>query len=246
MTVRFFSARSSLVVLMLLAACDTGHFGLARPAEDAVADRLALLSNRLNKNPNDTKTLDAIGLETARLSQWDQSLGAYRESLIVEASNSQAQLGYARGLLAVGQYDHVFKHTDAVLAKDPKNLDALILKAGAFTGKRQYQQAEIVLNAARLLAPRDLDVRGNLALTRALAGHKTAYAEARAVAFAPDADIRHQRNLMLIAGLTGHSKSATRDGAALGLAPDTIKQLTALGKTSRGKGMSAFGLAPVA
>lgn len=232
--------------LTILASCSAGQFGLSRSPYSASTNRLSALSQQLRSNPNNVKTLTEIGHEHARLSQWEQSLGAYREALIVDGSNGTAKMGYSRALLAVGQYESGHQQVDQILAASKTDVAALILKSGALTGQKRYQEAQQVLISAQQIAPRDLDVRSNLALVKALAGDPSAYAEGRAAAFAPDADIRHQRNLILVGGISGQSNLATQDGRMLGLEPDTVKKLISLGNRAKSVGMGAFGLAPVA
>ena len=101
-------------------------------------------------------------------------------------------------------------------------------------------EARTELTTAQQIAPRDLDVRSNLALVAALQGDATAYAIGRAVAFAPDAEYSHIRNMVLVGGITGNDASARNDAERRGLDPAEIGDILAVGRRARTQGMRAF------
>ena len=166
-------------------------------------------------------------------------MGAYREALVVSPKDRESLLGYGEGQLALGDYSGALKTVSAIPGNDVRTL---LLRAGALTGLNRLSEAEAVLNAARKANPRNLDVRSNIAIVFALSRNPQAYAVARAVAFAPDASYSHRRNLVLVGGIAGQEAVARRDGAELGVSPDEISQIIAIGRRARTEGISAFGI----
>jgi Flp pilus assembly protein TadD len=80
----------------------------------------------------------------------------------------------------------------------------------------QVDEARASLIAAERLAPNDPDIVTNLALATALAGDgETAVRLMRRVARSPQVEIRHWRNLVTVAGLTGQEGEARSAAHAL-------------------------------
>ncbi|MEM9341915.1 MAG: hypothetical protein AAGA87_02605 [Pseudomonadota bacterium] len=227
--------------LVALAACDMPEFGRGLGTKAAGDQKMANFQARLDRNPSDVASLVGIGDVHASQANWSRASGAYREALIVNAASREAQIGYSVSQSALGDYGAAAAHANKAV-ETRADTEALIASAVALNGQRQHAAAKQVLEQALAVNPRDLDVRNNLALTLALMGDRRAYQMQHAVAFAPDADFRHQRNFYLVAAMLGMEASARRDAAVLNLTNEEIDQIVAIGRKARSQGMAAFGI----
>ncbi|MFI0397167.1 tetratricopeptide repeat protein [Paracoccus jiaweipingae] len=223
--------------VVALTACNDPNFGMAETTTTSAAQRVGQLKAELRSRPNDTRVLAEIGRIYADQGFWTESMGAYREALIVTPGQRDLVLGYGRAQLALGDYAGALKSAQQAGGGD---VDVLLLRAGALAGLGQLGKARGVLDAARGLNPRDLDVRSNIAVVAALSGDPQAYAIARAVAFAPDAQNRHIRNMILVGGITGMDGNARSDAEQRGMDPAEIGDILAVGRRARVQGMRAF------
>lgn len=230
--------RLSLVVALagLTGACTDPAFGVAETRQTTAVERVVELRGTLRTNPTDTAALTRLGDLYADQGMWPESMGAYREALIVAPGDRNLLLGYGRGQLAVGDFAGALR--TATQAGD-QDVRGMLLKAGALTGLNQLAPARALLERAQRTAPRDLDVRSNISLVAALQRDPAAYAIARAAAFAPDAEYSHIRNLVLVGGITGNDGAATEDGERRGLDPAEIGGILTVGHRARTQGMGA-------
>ena len=231
------------VIACALAGC-VGTFGPSPSQLSTSNSKIASLTQDLKKRPNDVGTLRNLGQEYAGIGRWHESLGAYREALILNQKDREAVLGFARAQIATGDYAGALRHAELALASKA-DARALLLKGGALVGLNRLSEARVVLRQAVDMNPRDLDLRSDLALAEAMAKDPSAYGLARSAAFAPDADIRHMRNLVLVGGILGVTAEATRDAGLLGIPPEEAKAIIAIGTRARNEGMRAFGVAPL-
>lgn len=233
------SLRRALVALPMigaLAACDP-EYGLEQTRQTTATQRVAELRHELRTDPGDVDALRQMGKIYADQGLWVESMGAYREALIVAPGDRLLMLGYGRGQLAVGDYAGAYKSAQSAGGGD---VEVMLLRSGALAGMNRLTEARTELTTAQQIAPRDLDVRSNLALVAALQGDATAYAIGRAVAFAPDAEYSHIRNMVLVGGITGNDASARNDAERRGLDPAEIGDILAVGRRARTQGMRAF------
>lgn len=231
------------VLALLLAGCAPGGSDLGGTVSFATpGERVAALNARLAQRPNDPGLLSDIGAEHARAGRWDAAAGAYREALLVDPGRREANLGYGRALIGGGRYDAASAHALAAV-EARRDREALLLAGVALTAQGRVQEGVARLAAARAADPRDLTARTNLALALALARDGRAYGLMREVAFAPDADPRHRRNLILVAGMLGLDAQARADAPALGISGSEAASILALGRRARTEGARAFGVA---
>ncbi|WBU57199.1 tetratricopeptide repeat protein [Paracoccus sediminicola] len=228
-----------LAVLTALAGCADPNFGQDPSALTTSTQRLAELRGDLQRDPNDSAALRNIGDMQAESGNWSEAMGAYREALLVDSTDRQARLGFGEGQLALGDYSGAL---ETVRQAGGTDIRSTLLRAGALAGLNRLSEARQVLDAASATAPRNLDVRTNIAIVGGLSGDPEAYAIARAAAFAPDSTYSHRRNLVLVGGMTGYDAFARQDGAQLGLGSDEINEILTLGRRARTKGMDAFGV----
>lgn len=227
----------ALGLVPLLAACTDPNFGLAESRPTTATQQLGELKGQLRSQPSNADTLKKIGKLQAAQSYWPESMGAYREALIVAPGDREALLGFGNAQLAMGDYNGALQTAANAGGAD---IEVLILKSGAMAGLGQLPQARAILEQAQAINPRDLDVRNNIALVAALSGDPTAYAMARSVAFAPDATPRHILNLPVVGGITGNDAAARTDASRLGVQPEEIGDLIAVGRRARLQGLQAL------
>lgn len=207
-------------------------------------ERVATLRSRLAARPDDPDLLRDLGAEHLRQGQWQAAEGAYREALLVVPGDRAATLGYGRALLGGGRYAAARAHGEVALTIQ-RDREALVLTGIALAAEGRASEGAAYLTAARTAAPRDLAVRANLALALALAGDASAYDLIREAAFAPDADARHRRNLVLVGGMLGLDARARVDAAALGIGGGELSGILEIGRRARREGARAFGVARV-
>lgn len=231
-----------------LSACEDGSFQSlsTKPAEftrSATPEaRIAALRSRLKQAPGSTSTLEALGREYEATGDWDAAAASYRELLILAPSNQSALVGYASAQVARGDYTDAYAHAAKAVKQRP-NIDSLMVAGAALDGLGRQSEAQALYTQALAKSPRDLDIRNNLALSRALTGDPDAYAMMRAVAQAPDADIRHKSNLVLVAAILGRESDARKDGERLGVGKKDIETILKLGRRARTEGPDVFGIA---
>ncbi|MDO5621555.1 MAG: hypothetical protein Q4G24_08815 [Paracoccus sp. (in: a-proteobacteria)] len=223
--------------VLALTACTDPNFGMSETVTTTAAQRVGMLKAELRTRPNDTKVLAEIGKIYADQGFWTESMGAYREALIVSPGQRDLVLGYGRAQLALGDYAGALQSSNQAGGGD---VDVLLLRSGALAGLGQLAEARAHLDVAQALNPRDLDVRSNIALVAALSRDPQAYAISRAVAFAPDAQHRHIRNMILVGGITGYDGNARSDAEQRGMDPSEISEILAVGRRARTQGMRAF------
>ncbi|SMO45027.1 hypothetical protein [Paracoccus laeviglucosivorans] len=228
-----------LFLLAMLAGCAENEFGVEPTRETSAAQKMAELKVNLKRDPNDGTSLKEIGDMQAANGQWSQAMGAYREALLVQPSDRDARLGYGEGQLAVGDYAGALSTAEKAGGSD---IRVLLLRSGALAGLNRLGEARGVLDSASAAAPRNLDVRTNIAIVGALSRDPQAYAIARAAAFAPDSEYSHRRNLVLVGGIAGQDANARQDGIQLGLGSEEIGDILAVGRRARVQGMAAFGV----
>ena len=219
------------------AGCTDPAFGVAESRQTTAVERVAELRHELRRDPADTGVLNEMGKIYADQGLWSESMGAYREALIVTPGDRGMLLGYGRGQLAQGDYAGALRTAQQAGGGD---VAVLLLRSGALTGLGRLTEARAVLETAQRMNPRDLDVRSNIALVAALQNDPAAYSIARAVAFAPDSTFSHIRNLVLIGGITGNDAHARDDGERRGLDASEIGDLLAVGRRARIQGMQAI------
>lgn len=233
-------AAAAVVALSLVAGCAESEFGAQASRPTTASERISELRGDLKRNPNDTVALKEIGDMRASMGQWGQSMGAYREALLISPSDREARLGLGEGQLAVGDYAGALKTVEQAGGKDTRSM---LLRAGALAGLDRLTEARAVLTLAGAAAPRNLDVRINTAIVAALSRDPQAYAIARAAAFAPDANPSHWRNMVLVGGISGQDTVARQDALQLGLGSEEIGDILAVGRRARTQGVRAFGVA---
>ena len=120
-----------------------------------------------------------------QLAECDFKLGLLREgfvelqrAVLFQPGNLRARLELGQLLLAAGQYTKAIEQADRVLAKEPDNADAHILKAAIDTGMKRVDDAVSELNTAVQIDPGRSSSFANLATLESLRPQQSAEAEA--------------------------------------------------------------------
>ena len=202
-------------------------------ASQDVTSALAFYRSALAVNPNNRNALLGLGEAYLSEAQWREAAGAYREALVIDDREPTAQRGYAMALLGEGLAQEAISAIQMalVLERTPGNL--LILGAALDTLSRHEEAQSAYLEGIED-APRSLSLRNNLALSHALAGDfSQAHAIMRNVVDAPDSDLRHRYNLVLISALEGDIDRAGLDGRRAGMSSSQIAEVLAYAKSIR-------------
>jgi tetratricopeptide (TPR) repeat protein len=138
-----------------------------------------------------------IRRKLARAYELNRDLGnalrEYSRAADLMPDDAQAQLDAARLLLLAQRYEDARARAEAVLRRDPRNVDAFIMRGNATAGMRDLESALADLQDAVELAPQKSDAYINLGGLQ-LASGKAAEAEAsfkQAVAVAPRSVTAH-------------------------------------------------------
>jgi Flp pilus assembly protein TadD len=184
--------------------------GLVRLAADVEArgkiDAALPLYERATLVSDDTTTAQLrLGDAYMRAAKADQAIKAYRTALAQSPENGDALLGLGSALVRTGDVDGAI--TALAKAAPLVNTMSAYNRLGvAQTLAGSLPAAQASFEAARALAPDDLDVRTNLALAAALDGKADkAIALMREVVALPAAEARHRRGLVIVFGLLGRA-----------------------------------------
>jgi Flp pilus assembly protein TadD len=216
---------------------DGGREGLLRLAADVEAHgqsdvALSLYRRAVTVSAETPSAYVQLGDACQRAGKLDEAIDAYREALGKSPDDATAMLGIGTALVRKGKpeegLDPLFKAAPIV------NTAAAYDRLGvAQTLVGAFPQAETSFDRAAELAPDDLDIRTNSALAAALAGHDdTAVATIREVVGSERAELRHQRDFIIVLGLIGRGAEA-RTAASSGLSQSELRSLLARASTIR-------------
>ena len=245
-----FNAKLSPFVLcaILVAGCTEGQFeertidtsGLSRV--DNPDARIGMLKSALAQNPQDVSALKSLGAEYSRQALWNEAAAAYREALILKENDREAQVGYSKALSAKGTYAPALVEARKAISAKP-DVDAYVAAGVAEDGLGRQAEAQAYYAKALGENKRDLDVRSNIALSKAMQGNQDAYSLMSGVALAPDADDRHKANMVLVSALLGRMDDAKAYGAKFGISRKEVNEILKIAANARTQGASAFGVA---
>lgn len=165
----------------------------------------------------------------------DAAVSAYRAALAKFPSDGPALLGLGSAMIEMGDVDAGLRAlTQAAPLVNTSSAYNRLGVAQIFAG--QVDQAQATLAQALKLKPDDLDIKTNMALAAALRGDAAAAIPlAQQVSAAPNAQLHHKRNVVVVYGLVGQ---ADQIGAAppTGLTTKEINSLLAQAQSIRAKG----------
>ncbi|MBV9982072.1 tetratricopeptide repeat protein, partial [Bradyrhizobium sp.] len=123
--------------------------GLALLAKGNSAEGLLDIKNALDRNPNNQLAQIGQGLAMLVSGQYDRSIVALNQLVGKPGGlDTLARLWRARAYLGRKDADSAMADLNVVLARQPTNLDALLLRGIAWSAKRDYAKALDDLSAA--------------------------------------------------------------------------------------------------
>lgn len=162
----------------------------------------------------------------------EQAAKVYREALARSPNNGPALLGLGSVMIELGDADAGIRAlTQAAPIFNTSRAYNRLGVAQIFAG--QLDQARESLAQALKLEPGDVDVQTNMALAAALEGDAaTALPLVQKVAAAPNAQLHHKRNVVVVYGLLGKADQI-RAAAPIGLTTKEVNTLLARAKSIR-------------
>lgn len=158
--------------------------------------------------PDRDLPLEKLGRALSTIGSHDEAAGAYRSLLEIDPVNLIGLRGLGNAYLALNDPDLALPNLEAAVAigKDASSYSSLGV---ALDMLGRHQDAQDAYDRALELAPGDLDVATNLAISLSLSDrHDEAVQLMRQTAGAPTATVRHRQNLALIYGLANRTDDA--------------------------------------
>lgn len=230
-----------IAAAVLLSACANGpeiggeasahdpSEGLLRLAADVEAHgqdaaALSLYQRAVAASGETPRAYVQLGDASLRAGQIGPAISAYRAALSKAPDDGQALLGLGSALVRQGNPE---EGLDALARAAPmvKTAAAYGRLGVAQTLVGQLPEAQASFETAMALAPDDLDLRTNWALAAALDGKDdAAVAKMRDVVQSPAAELRHQRDFVVLLGIIGRVDDA-RAAAPSGMSPRDLRDL---------------------
>jgi Flp pilus assembly protein TadD len=224
---------TALVAALMLAGCQNRSASLdADPiatASTSVSGPSFKKTEALNKqwkaDPSNTAVAIAYASALDELGQKPTQIEVLRATAAKTRSQAPAQLQLGRALLAAGDFEGATDTLTQAVALNPRDPKALSILGASLDQQTKHAEAREKYQAALALAPGDLSVMNNLAMSYSLQG-KLPEAEAilRKAAAHPNARTtpRIRQNLALVVGLQGRFDEAKKI-ASEDLPPDQVE-----------------------
>lgn len=183
----------------------------------------------------------------ARSNEPGNALQEYVRAADLLPDDASAQLDAARALLLTGQFEDARTRAEKVLETDPKNVDALVLRASASAGLKDFEGAISIIDEAITLDPSRAGSFIDLATLQAVQG-KSKEAEAafkQAIAVDPKSITAHLA-LANFQWMTGRREDAERSiREAIEIGRNDLHANLALANFLRATGRAAEAEAPL-
>ena len=167
-----------------------------------------------------------------------KAVQAYRTALSKAPNDGQAMLGLGSAMIEAGDVEAGIRALNhAVPIVNTSRAYNRLPVAQTFAG--QVNEAQATFAQALRLEPGDLDIQTNMALAAALGGNSaTAIPLIQQVAAAPNAQLHHKRNIVVVYGLLGQADQV-KAAPPTGLSTKEINGLLARSKSIRARGSVA-------
>ncbi|MDX8447473.1 tetratricopeptide repeat protein [Mesorhizobium captivum] len=165
----------------------------------------------------------------------DEAAKAYQAALAKAPNDGQAMLGLGSAMIETGDVNAGMR---ALAQAAPLvNTSSAYNRLGvAQTFAGQTAEAQATFAQALKLAPGDLDIETNMALAAALEGNSSAALPlVQKVSAAPNAQLHHKRNMVVVYGLLGE-EDQVKASPPIGLTTKEVSTLLARAKAIRTKG----------
>ncbi len=232
---RSFAACTVLVIG--LSACGGGNPNVTREAEPVASSqdvgslvRLAddlrergelttaiALYQRAAASSDDAEVLVQLGRALAEAGANERASGAFRRTLSREPDHPDALLGLGTSYLSLGQIDKSIQYLEQLVVQgDGRDSLRYAALGAALDIAGRHEQAVATYTTGLELAPDDLDLKSNLALSYAFYDrHGEAIKLMIEVADALEVRRSHHRNLVLVLALAGQDSDAVVTGLRL-------------------------------
>ncbi|AZO31884.1 tetratricopeptide repeat protein [Mesorhizobium sp. M1B.F.Ca.ET.045.04.1.1] len=244
-----------VAVMLALSGCQTTKTGSVNAKDQVLAsqsDRLIKLADDIDaRGENDTaialyqraaampdakpSALVKAGDAYMRAGYPTDAAKAYQAALAKAPNDGEAMLGLGSAMIEAGDVEAGMR---ALAQAAPLvNSSAAYNRLGVaqtFAGRTADAQATFA--QALKLAPGDLDVETNMALAAALEDNSaTALPLVQKIAAAPNAQLHHKRNIVMVYGLLGQADQV-KASPPIGLMTKEVATLLARARTIRSKG----------
>ncbi len=164
-----------------------------------------------NSDPNEIDALNGLAESYASAGVFKQAVESFRKALKVDPKNTRALRGLGNVLIARDQPDLAIAEFEKVLAVDPKDHRAYNGLGVAHDASARHAKAQEYYYAGLEIVPGDVNLRSNLGLSLAFAGHYNGAIDVlRPLAQRQGATPRDRQNLALAYGLSGDVEKATK------------------------------------
>ena len=168
---------AALVGLAILLACGTSdeqvasHRAKAKEYMEAKqwSEAKIELVNVTNARPEDAEAHYMLGEVLFNLDEYRDGLFQYKEAVRLDGSKAEWRMRLAQVMFAFRLYDDAMQHVDVVLEADPKNVDALLLRAASHSIKGEVDPMLADIDAALAVDPKH---KGALAFKAQALGRK--------------------------------------------------------------------------
>lgn len=161
--------------------------------------------------PEQLEPLVGLGESLIAASLVKDAADAFRKALVIDPDNSRALRGLGNSLIAQDQLDIAVDQFQKAIAADPKDYRAYSGLGVAHDSMADHAKAQEFYYAGLEIAPDDVNLRNNLGLSLAFAGHYNGAVEIlRPLALRPGATARDRQNLALAYGLGGDTANAEK------------------------------------
>src|SRR3954470_3790521 len=113
--------------------------------QEKYADAIIQYRNALKIDPNSSDIYYRLGDAYFKNQQLREAYASYKKSSELDKNNVLAQLAVGRFLLVTQQFNDVIQLGSDLLAKNPDNIDAALLVANGYAGKKDVAQGIKIL-----------------------------------------------------------------------------------------------------
>ena len=116
----------------------------------------------LNRNPSDFRARNEFGRVLGRRRDFSGASAQFNYVLRFQPENAEARLGLAQVMSWSGQYQSSLSETERILAENPKDFPARLVKAYDLLGLGRTEEARALFQELEKEDPRNADVREGL------------------------------------------------------------------------------------
>lgn len=225
--------------LMLLAACSTPQEAAREHvrrgdrylAEKKVAEAVLQYRNAVERDPDSGEARKKLADLYARSGNLKAALSQYVRAADLLPDDAEAQLSAGTLLLATRQFEDAGQRAEKILARDPGNVNAHVLKANALAGLRDLNAAITELEEAISLDRERTTTYANLGAFEAARGrhHEAEAAYLKAITVAPNS-VAPRLAIANYYWATGRMKEVEENlNAALRIDPKNVAAHRAMG-----------------